>query len=1114
MRDLNALLRLTKLTTHLEKQSGARRAQDRSVSRRALTRITSGAVLVAALTVFAAAADARQQTLSAAAFATPTAVAPANGLVVDALPAFSWAAVAKADRYEFQLAADAGMNSPVLGRGDDQFTTRNTRATLKKTIPNGTYWWRVRALQANGTPSPWSPPRAIVKSWTSAPALQSPTHGALMVHPTHPLALRWSTVPRAAKYIVSIATDPSLGTLVSPKAETSGTVYAPRSTLLSPGTYYWGVTPVDAQGHRGAPSSVQSFTWTWPTSTAARVDDVFAAPEVFDPLFSWDPVAGAARYELEINPSVDFAPGSKVCCTSPVIGNSYAPTVVFKDNIYYWRVRALDTSGNPGVWNAGPTFDKRFDKVPPTPGPSIKNLRLRDNLADPGSDADPVTAGYQTRVPVLRWDPVKGAASYEVDVAPFTSGICDWSANSGHWRVNTAVPFWTPLGSSWLGVKPYSDPMAVSSDTASLTPGQGYCARVRARSDRDTANGEVYGDHTYVDDGTGKSFTFVDYSDPSRECPGCSYLGASDYLLPQTGSINGRTPFFSWKPLPRLPRKTLRNTSNVEAMTITELSPTPIFTGSASFSATVREHADDTAKDELVLTKTTGGGSWTYTYPDGDLNGLKAMVENDSGHNLLVDVHVPGMPLAHVAETAFTSGRQSYYVLVSKDASFSNIVDYAFTQLPVYAPRTSVKPTTYSDETTSYYWAVMPAIGQKGSLASGNPLLASPPSFQKQSTPPTQTAPANGTLVELQPTFRWTPVEGARRYRVQVADDPTFGSLLDDVLTDSTAYTSNTSYPADTILYWRVRADDENLIGLTWSAIGNFRRSLPAPVASAANPGSGESIPLWTWAPVNGAVGYDVEADEPDGDHPQFLDFRTAAFTAVKMTGTGIYGWRVRALFPKQTGTQTQPGPWSATKPYARTIAEPGGARTERIGVSVLLSWNAKPAAKNYRVQISQRADFQGTVEQVDTDNTSYAPTLVASAYLSGGTFWWRVAAQDEDRNIGDFSPAQQFTLPKQPGVGATALTRLKLATKVVRVKMGRRVTVTVRANGRAARGAVVRAFGRGVTPRKAKTNRYGRVTFGVKKLGRGKTLVRRKLDFQAAKTGFVAGRRSIVIRY
>jgi hypothetical protein len=1083
--------------------------EDRSVARRSLTRIAAGAALVAVLTVFAAAADARETTVSVAAIATPTAVAPASGLVVDALPAFSWAAVANTERYEFQLAADAGMNSPVLGRGDDHFTTRNTRATVKRTIPNGTYWWRVRALHANGTPSPWSPPRALVKSWTSAPALQSPGPGAIMAHPAHPLILRWSSVPRAAKYIVSIATDPTLGTLVTPQSETSGTVYVPRSTLLSPGTYYWGVTPIDAQGHRGAPSPVQSFVWTWPTSTAAQVEDVSSAPEVFDPLFSWDPIAGAAKYELEINPSVEFAPGSKVCCASPVIGTSYAPPVVFKDNTYYWRVRALDTSGNPGVWNAGATFTKTFDKVPPTPGPSIKNLRMRDNLTDPGTDIDLVTAGYQTRVPVLRWDPVPGAASYEVDVAPHTLGICDWAASSGHWRGNTSVPFWAPLGSNWVGVKPYSDPLAVASDGTRLTAGQGYCARVRARSDRDSSNGEVYGDYTYVDDGTGKAFRFVDYPDPTRECPGCSYLGAGDYLLPQTGSVNVRTPFFSWKPLPRLPRKTLQNTSSVEVLTITEPSPTPSGTGSASFSVLVREHAGDTAQDEVVLTRFPSGGPWIYTYPDGDLGELEAAIENDPAHTLVVEVHVDGTPLAHIANTPFTSGRQSYYVLVSKDASFSNIVDYAFTQLPVYAPRTSVKPTTYPDETTSYYWAVLPAIGERGSLATGNPLLSSPQSFQKQSTPPAQLAPANGASVDLQPTFRWTPVEGARRYRVQVADDPTFGSLVDDVITASTAHTSNTSYPADTILYWRVRADDENLIGLTWSSTGTFRRRLSAPVLSATNPRSGESIPLWTWAPVSGATSYDVAVDEPDGDHSQFTDFRSAAFTAVKMTGTGVWGWRVRAVFPKQ-GLQTQPGPWSATRPYTRTIGEPGGTKTERSGVSLLLSWNAKPAAKNYRVQISQRADFQRVVEQVDTDNTSYAPTLLSTAYAAGGTFWWRVAAQDEDKNIGDFSPAQQFTLAKQAG----SRTRLTLATRLVTVRSGRRVTVTVRANRKPAARALVQVFARGVTPLRAKTNRYGRVSFTLRKLGRGNRLVLRRLTFHAAKTGFLPARRTIAVRY
>ena len=66
-----------------------------------------------------------------------------------------------------------------------------------------------------------------------------------MVHPTSSRAALVDGPAGRGKYLVSIATDPSLGTIVSPKAEASGTVYAPRSTLLSAGTYYWGVTPVE-----------------------------------------------------------------------------------------------------------------------------------------------------------------------------------------------------------------------------------------------------------------------------------------------------------------------------------------------------------------------------------------------------------------------------------------------------------------------------------------------------------------------------------------------------------------------------------------------------------------------------------------------------------------------------------------------------------------------------------------------------------------------------------------------------------------------------------------------------------------------------------------------------
>src|SRR5207247_7712407 len=115
---------------------------------------------------------------------------------------------------------------------------------------------------------------------------------------------------------------------------------------------------------------------------------------------------------------------------------------------------------------------------------------MRD-AADPGTDLDSGTAGYQTDDPILTWDAVPGAASYEVDVVPFDTltspGACDWTASTfDRWTVKTASTSWTPLGWGLLASPPYPPPagLTVSKDINSLDPGQSYCARVRARSGR------------------------------------------------------------------------------------------------------------------------------------------------------------------------------------------------------------------------------------------------------------------------------------------------------------------------------------------------------------------------------------------------------------------------------------------------------------------------------------------------------------------------------------------------------------------------------------------------------------------------------------------------------
>jgi hypothetical protein len=935
---------------------------------------------------------------NAARLATPKQVAPADGAAVAEVPPFSWNPVRNADRYEFQIAADAGFNSPVLGRGDDHFFTRNTRATLKKTVPNGRYFWRVRAVTKSGGVSRWSEGRALRKSWTAAATLQAPAAGAALSYPASPLRLTWSPVPGAAHYLVSIATDPQLGSIVreatAGPVETAATTFT-RSAVLAPGTFYWGITPVDAQGNKGTRSRVASFTWVWPSATTPRLTDLVEAPEVMDPQFSWDAVPGAAKYEVEVNSSQDFAPGSRVCCSAATIATALTPTVLFKDNVYYWRMRAIDADGNAGVWNVGPSFTKVFAKAPPATAPVVKNLHMRDHLADPGTDVEGAP-GYQTNVPILSWDPVPGASSYHVEVVPFVGGFCNWSApTSAKWSATTATPAWTPVGTGWNNSKPYPDAHSVATDSTALDVGASYCARVRPRSDRDSANEDVYGDYTQLNDGTGASFTFA--GDPAGGAcsPSCTpnHLGSGDYGLPAVGTVSTRMPFFTWKPL---------------------------------------------------------------------------------------------------------AGAQSYFVLVSKDASFSNIVDYAFTRLPAYAPRARTTPTTYPDESTSYHWVVLPATGLNGSGVSATPLTGATSSFQKQSTPPALLAPGAGAVVNGQPTFRWTLAEGARRYRLQVAQDPSFGNPIEDVVTSSTEYTSTTTHPADTVLYWRVRADDEELVGLTWSATGTFQKRLPTPLPSAGNPLSGDFIPTWEWEPITGAVSYDVSVDLPDGTHRDINGLRMPALTAIKMTGTGLFHWRVRANFPRAS-SGTVPGPYSAPVAFTRTIGEPSGAHASASKTHVLFEWEPKPGAKEYRIQVASRRDFSRHVDDVTTHLTSYAPLLTKPQYESGGVLYWRVAAVDEERNVGAFTQIKQVRLAERM--------LLKLTRPPRRGRVSRLVVTLKSASGAPVRGATVRASGAGVVGRPARTGRTGKATLRLRPTRRG-TLVLR-----AVKAGFQPATYSIRIR-
>ena len=239
--------------------------------------------------------------------------------------------------------------------------------------------------------------------------------------------------------------------------ETWATNYVPTFNLLPSGTYYWNVVPVDSEGNRGhavaglAPSTGRGRRRRPPV----RDRSGGRRPSSSTRSSRGTPSRARRSTRSRSTRRVDFAPGSKVCCTQLTTSTSLAPTVVFRDNTYYWRVRALDAAGNAGVWNLRPRL--RQDLRQGAAGDARRASRTctcatTSPIRAPTSTSAPPATRRTSRS--SSGTPFLARRAYLVDVAPFDASVCDWGGIDG-WRVTTSVPSWTPLGSGWNNVKPY-----------------------------------------------------------------------------------------------------------------------------------------------------------------------------------------------------------------------------------------------------------------------------------------------------------------------------------------------------------------------------------------------------------------------------------------------------------------------------------------------------------------------------------------------------------------------------------------------------------------------------------------------------------------------------------
>ena len=211
-------------------------------------------------------------------------------------------------------------------------------------------------------------PDGSVTAYTGAEAgptrlqhlLERPPRGAspgcarlqrVLAQPTNPPLLTWAPTAGATSYKVEVDGDADF---VGATSYTDQEHLARGPDPLGDGDWYWRVTASKGVGLNSPASEERRFVVIAAACTRPSPlppDD--ATQTLQDVVLDWAPVPGAASYDVQVSTEADFSQGGALIDTKTgILGTRYSPLVTYDNASYFWRVRAIDMSGQATPWTA------------------------------------------------------------------------------------------------------------------------------------------------------------------------------------------------------------------------------------------------------------------------------------------------------------------------------------------------------------------------------------------------------------------------------------------------------------------------------------------------------------------------------------------------------------------------------------------------------------------------------------------------------------------------------------------------------------------------------------------------------------------------------------------
>jgi len=306
----------------------------------------------------------------AAAPTAPSAVSPADGASVTEPFTISWTAVSDPTgivAYNWQVSSSSGFTSVLL-----QNSTNGATQASVSGLANGTYFWRVQAVNGAFEQGAWSLPRSFTVTGAGGAPSLAPPQGYSTFHPFEVMTFTWSAVPGAATYVLEYSTDPSFPVLAGGQFDNIPDTTFSFAIANPEGNYFARVFAVDSSGNLSAPSNVITFSvfYSNPLPPPPAIVSPVNNPTLTLPVtLTWEHVANPqpSGYEIQIAKDSAFQTIEK---DDPQLNGPTREVISLSAGKKFWRVRSAQGDSSPTTaaetaWSAVGTFT--ISSAPPTP---------------------------------------------------------------------------------------------------------------------------------------------------------------------------------------------------------------------------------------------------------------------------------------------------------------------------------------------------------------------------------------------------------------------------------------------------------------------------------------------------------------------------------------------------------------------------------------------------------------------------------------------------------------------------------------------------------------------------------------------------------------------------